>query len=140
MSVDQDVFRFDIAMHDSHFVGILERIAGHQHDGHGFVSGDNSLFEQLPEIRTINELHEQEIQVRSSPGIVNDHDARMVEFGQGLGLAGESLREARHFPDVRRKDFQCDETVKFPLARLVNGTHSPGSDEPEDLQLRENGC
>src|SRR5262249_6333965 len=70
-------------------------------------------------------------------GLVDGDDIRVAQPGEGPGLADEPLGEARVV--LRADQLQGDESVERRLAGEVDGPHPAGPDEPDDLQVREQG-
>ena len=93
--VEQDVLRLDVAVDDALLVRILERLADRRHDDQRLLRRQLPGLQQLPQAHPIHELHQQVIEAVGLAEVIDGDNVRMVEAGQRLRLAGETLGKAR---------------------------------------------
>ena len=73
--------------------------------------GDPSRVHQLAQAHSVHVLHQEVEQAVGTAKVVDRNDARMIEPGQGFGLAGEPFGEGRHHSRCRWAGFsrlRCD--------------------------------
>ena len=68
------------------------------------------------------------------PKLIERDNPRMVQLGEGLGFAGETLREGDVAARSGRQDLKGHDAVQFLLACPVNRTHAALAHEIEDFQ------
>ena len=159
--IEQQILRLDVAMHDAVFMRVLQGLAHGRHDGERLLGCETPGLHRLPQIHAVHKLHQQEVKggrgrcrsrgaegcglrvarVRGRRGgdaeVVNGDDVRMIQRGERLRFARETLGEFRIGHALGREEFQRDEPVERLLPRLVNDAHSPAPEEFENLQLRK---
>lgn len=138
--IEQDVFRFDIAVPDALGVGGLERVADRRDEGERLLRGEPAGPHRLAEVHAIDVFHEQ-VEVSAALAVLeNGDDVRVVEFAEGACFAGETFGEGGIAAEFGREDFQGDGAIERRLARLIDEAHAALSDEPDDFPLRKCGC
>jgi len=88
-------------MDNALFVGVLQRVADLDHNPLRLLRMDGLLLDQSPQGHAIDILHEQVEKSASLTEIENADDVGMVELGQGLRLAGETMGKGRVAPQFR---------------------------------------
>jgi len=125
-------------MEDPVVVRKLERFTNPRHQQHRLLrlhAGPHGL----AEVHAIHELHQQVEKPAALAEVEDSDDVRMVEPGESAGFAGETLGKARLCGEVRRQDFQRDETSQPRLTRLEDHAHAALTDHLHDFQIRKCG-
>jgi len=91
LAIEQDVFRFDVAMHNAQLVGAFQRFAELGDNGQRFARRETAIGNHVAQGGSLDKLHEQKVQIAHLAEIMNRYDVRMVQSGQGAGLAREPL-------------------------------------------------
>ncbi len=134
--VDEDVGRLDVAVDHPELVGVVQRIehlAGPFDDLRG--ADDGAPFETALQRFAPHELghHVQHALVLREA--VQAKDVRVIQAGQDLGLAAESLGGGALDVGVLAQDLDRDLTTEHLVGREVHGTHSPLAEEGIDAVL-----
>ena len=58
----------------------------------------------------------------------------MIQFRQRAGFTCEPQRKLDIVPEFLRKDLDCDNAIESFLTSLVDGAHSTGADQFNDLK------
>ena len=87
-------------MDDPFVVRVLERLADLGDDRQRLARLELAACQQLPQVHAIDVLHEEVVQAAGLAEVVQGDDVRVIEPGQGAGLAGESLREPGDASDM----------------------------------------
>ena len=124
LRIDEDVFRFDIAVDDAAVVGELERLADLRDDGQRLLWAEVPAALELPQVGAVHELHHQIGVSTGLAEVVDADNVRVAELGQGAGLALEALAEGRVFIGLRGQDLERHESVEARLSSLVNRAHA----------------
>src|SRR2546423_5510075 len=135
--VEQQVLRLDVAVDNTVLVRILQRLTNGRHDRERLGRPEFPLAQELAEIDAIHKFHEQKVEAACLSEIINRHDVRMVERGQSLRLACESLRKLSVLDTFRREELESDEPVQGFLPRLIDHAHSATSEITDNLELRK---
>ena len=69
------------------------------------------------------------------PEVIDADDIRMVQPGQGAGLAGEALGKGRVAADLRRQNLYGDQAVQVLLPGFIDRAHAAAAEQFEDFQL-----
>ena len=69
--------------------------------------------------------------------ILKRTDVRMVQLGNGLGLARETLFPLTALGGMLRKDLDGDRAVKAGISRFVDLTHAARTDRRDDFVMAE---
>src|SRR5690606_23187009 len=93
--------------------------------------------QELAEIHAIHVLHEQVEEAVALAEVVHGDDVRMIQHGERLRLAGETLSKLRIALPLRREHLQSDETTERFLPRLVHHAHAAATEAFVDLEFRE---
>ena len=136
---EDQVFGLDVAVDDVPLVGELEGVAERRDDGERFLRAQPVVDEQAAEIRPVDILHEQEVEIAPLPELMDGHDVRVVQGGQGLGFGFEALGEFRVGRERLREELEGDEAVEGLLAGLEDRPHAAPADELDDLKVGEGG-
>jgi hypothetical protein len=109
LAIEQDVFRFDVAVNDALLVGELEGFADAGDDRQCFLGLETAFAEELAEAGAIDVFHHQVEEAAGFAGVMDGDDIGMVEAGQCLGFAKEAFAELRVARGVGGKDFEGDD-------------------------------
>ncbi len=124
-------------MDDAVVVGELEGVADLGDDGQGLAGGEAAAVDEVAQGDAVHELHEQIKIAAGLAEVVDGDDVRVVEAGQGLGLAGEALGEGGVGAALGGEELEGDEAAEGFLAGLVNHAHAAAAEAGKDLQLGE---
>ena len=95
-AVDEDVARLDVAVDEADLVGVLQADRG----AVDVVAGADrverpGLLDEVLQVGAVHVLHDEEVQVVVLVDVVGADDVRVVEGGDGAGLAVEALEARR---------------------------------------------
>lgn len=124
-------------MHDTVIVGALQCIAHRRHDAQRLLRRQTLRLQELPEIQTINELHEQKVESARLAKIVHANDVRMIQRGEGMRLFFKTDRELGIVRTLGCQQFQGDEAVEGFLPRLVDDPHAAATEAFQNFELRK---
>ena len=65
--------------------------------------------------------------------VVEDADVRMIQAGDGLCFALESLAQFGTISKMRRQNFYCDDSIESGIAGFINLAHSARTYSGEDF-------
>ncbi len=111
-------------MHDPFVVRVLERLANLGNDRQRLLRLELAAGDQLPEVRAVDELHDEIVHPAGLAEVVHRDDVRVAQSRERPGLTGESLGEPRGRGDVGRQDLERHGAVQPALASLVHRPHS----------------
>jgi hypothetical protein len=135
--VEQQVFRFDVAMHDPPLVGELKGIANRRHDGQGLLRSEPARAQGLPKIHAIHVFHEQEVEAACPAEIVNGDDVGVAQRRQRPCLPREPRREGGVPRQCFRKNLERNDAIELGLTGFEDTSHSALANQSENLQLRK---
>ena len=128
--VGQDqVLRLDVAVQDLLLVHVLQGVAGLARDLPYLLRRKPrcpALLEQLEQVRTLDELHDEELAVVLE-GVEHAHDTRVVEHPQQLGLGLEAGGHA-HIHEVLERNVDAGAHVHRPVDRSHRSVPHPIAD------------
>ena len=140
-AVEQQVARLDVAVNHAEFVGVLhaDRRLGDVVRGPDrverlllqHVAGDDLL-----EARPVHVLHDEEVQLLVLVDVVGADDVRVVEGGDGPGLAVEPVQVRRVVELLDRQHLERDEPLHERVFAQVDRAHAAGADQFEQPVLR----
>jgi hypothetical protein len=81
-------------MDDAFLVRELECLANPGHDGQRLLRDQLPMLQKLPQGQPLHVFHDQERVAARLAVVVNGHDVRMVEPGQGTGLTSKPLSKS----------------------------------------------
>jgi hypothetical protein len=141
LMVDQDIRRFDVAMHNPLSMRIGERLADMHRDAERLVERQPPMrLEESVKIRPLDVVHDEEAQpIARLAGIMHRDDARMEQARQRLGLAGETLVQLSlsAIGKRRRENLDRHKAVEAFLPAFINRAHSAATDHFHDFVLRK---
>ena len=95
LAAHHDVRGLEVAVDDALVVGGRQRFGQCRADRHEAVDRHPALGDELVERLALDELHRQEVDAVGLLDGVDGDDARVIERGEGLGLALEALEPLR---------------------------------------------
>jgi len=113
----QDIARFQVAVDDAFLVRGIERAADLLRVPQRFIEGKRAF-----ERPSLNEFHHQIIR----PDVVEVADVRMIERGDGTGLALEA------FAEPRARSLDGDAAPQSRILRPVDLAHASPADQSFD--------
>ena len=135
--IDEEVFGFDVAVDDAVVVGALEGVADRGDDGEGFGGGETAGLEELAEIETVDEFHDEEAAAGGLAEVVDGDDVGVIEGGEGFGFGGEAGGEGWVGGAFRGEEFEGDEPVEGALSGFEDDAHAAAAEAFEDFELGE---
>ncbi len=124
-------------MDDALFVRGRQRIG----DGRGnreHVGGRHpALGDRGIERLSLDQLHGQEVDAGRLFDREDGDDVRVVDGGEGLGLAPEAVEAVAVGGHLARDHFEGDIAPQLRVGRAVDLTHAAGSQEGDDLKRTE---
>jgi hypothetical protein len=67
------------------------------------------------------------------PDVIERADVRMIQRGNGMGLAVKAFAELRVAGHVRRQDFDRDRAIETGIPRFVDFAHPAGAERRDDF-------
>ena len=123
--VEQDVARLDVPMHQPLLVGVVQRLGHRRHQFDRFVDRKPGLLEPRGEVGAVDVLRDDEAgAVLGAADIVDGHDVRVVEVGDGAGFGqvGFGVFGPSHQLAVRHLD--GDEPLQLVVVGQVDEAES----------------
>ncbi len=100
--VDQNVFRFDVAMDNAFIVSELQRFTNLWDDGQRFFWFDCAVLDDVPKIRPVHVLHDEIIQPVRLTKVKNGHNILVAQFCQSPRLTRKAFGKRRIRSNFRR--------------------------------------
>src|ERR1700686_1418079 len=98
-----------------------------------FVQRHRTLTKALGESLTFEELHDQVVDAIVRADVIEMTNVRMVQRGNGPGLALHALLEFRRRRKMRSENFNRDRAVQAGIQRTVDFPHSAGAQRRLDF-------
>ena len=103
------------------------------------IERQRALLQPLGQRVAVQELHDQEVDAVLVPNVEEGANVRVVQAGDGLGLALEPLLEIGVRGDVPGEDFDGDGAVQTGVSRFVDFAHAARAEGGFDLVGAECG-
>jgi hypothetical protein len=129
---DENIRRLDVAVNDSLGVRRFEPFGDLDTQFEQQIERERLAVDAMLERLAFEALHRQEWLALVRPDFVDGADVGMVERGSGPCFALEPFERARIASQIRREEFQRDETAKFRVFGFIDHPHPPPSAEPLD--------
>jgi hypothetical protein len=123
IAFDLDVVGFEVAMDNESLMRGGQGLGYLFGDAQGFVEGDGAFLDALLERRTFYQLHDEVIRTH----VVYVADVRMIEGGDGAGLALETLVEPLG------GNLDSDITAQARVMRAIDLSHATLANERHDF-------
>ena len=133
----QNILRLDVTMDHTVIVCVLQRRTDLRDDVQRGRRTELTDSFHMPQIRPVNELHDEEVQRILSTKVVHRNDVGMVQLCQSPRFSQKSLCKTGILADVGPQNFQRDDAVKFNLTSFVDHAHAAMSKDLQNLQLRK---
>ena len=131
---DEQVFGFDVPMHDAVFVAGRETTG----DLDGIVSGlagrQRPPAHPFPERLAFEEFGDDVRPRALDADVMHGQDVRMIQAAGGSRFLLEPAAPIRIRRERRREDFECDVALQLMIAGPVHFTHAPGAERAENLE------
>ncbi len=121
-------------------MGVVEGVGQAGHQVHSLGHGEGVIFllvQVCLEGGTVDEGHDQVVQVSLTPVVQNRHDAGVIEAGGGAGFALESDSEFRVGSEVGVENLDRDIDVGVEIAGPVDLRHRPLAEQLQEVVVAE---
>ena len=136
LTVDDDVLRLDIPVHDAHLMRELDAGRRLQRDGDGLLRVHASrTLDIVFQCDALDELHHDIVQLRLRiiDDIVDRDDVRMIQLRRRLGLILKLPDEILILAVLLLQHLDRDHTAHLPIVRTIDIAHAALSDQRIDL-------
>jgi hypothetical protein len=123
----------EVAMNDALLVRGFERLRDLLRDRQRFVERNGTACEALRKILAFDEFHHQGVQARGLLEAVNRGDVRVIQRGEGLGLALEPREAVRIGGERVRQNLDRDVPIQSGIARTKDLSHAALADRRSDV-------
>jgi len=123
LGVDHDVRGLQVAMDDAFLVGGGHRFGQRYGDLEELLETQAAGWHDVVEPPPFHQLHGEEVEAIGLFHRVDGDDVGMIEGGDGLGLALESLQALLAGGEIRREDFQSNVPPQCGVFGPVDLTH-----------------
>ena len=130
---------FKIAMDDALLVRRFQRVSDLLRDGQRLVDRDRPARDALREVLALDEFHHERADAAGFFETVDVGDVRMVQRGQGPGLALKPRDPLRVGGERLGQDLDRDGAIQLRVPRAVDFTHAAGAERRQDL-VRAEAC
>ena len=128
--VEQHVVRLDVAVHDVVAVRVRERVGDLARDPRGIADRQFLMaFQEVAQRRAVDAPHDDVKDFLVPADLVDRHDVRMLEPGDGLRLAQKALGDSRGEGEVDVEDFDRDVAIQGVVAGAEDGRKAPLTQE-----------
>ena len=100
------------------------------------------FFQPRPERYALYVFHDNEVNAVLTADVVQRADVRMIQAGDGFGLALEALTACHIVGEMRGKNLDGDRTLQSHITRLINLAHSARAERRDNFvgsELRARG-
>ena len=136
LTVDDDVLRLDIPVHDAHLMRELDTGRRLQRDGDGLLRVHASrTLDIVFQCDTLDELHHDIVQLRLRiiDDVIHRDDVRMIQLRRCLGLILKLPDEILILAVLLLQDLDRDHTPHLPVVGTIDIAHATLSDQRIDL-------
>ena len=116
---------FQVPVDDPLPLCLVQRIGDLDGDLERLIERQRTFLQPLGERLALQVLHDQEVDPVLAADVVEGANVRVIEAGDGLGLALEALLQIGIRGDVLGQDFDGDGAIESRASCLVNLTHAP---------------
>ncbi len=124
-------------MHHAGAVRLIQRIRDLHSILQRLLERQRPFFQFLRQGLAFDALHHQKLHAFLLSNIVQHANVRMIQAGDGLGLALKTLSENGIFGEMRRKNFDGDGAVQARIACAVNFAHASRAERRQDFVWAE---
>ena len=136
LTVDDDILRLDIPVHDAHLMRELDTGRRLQRDGDGLLRVHASrTFDVVFQCDALDELHHDIVQLRLRiiDDVIHRDDVRMIQLRSCLGLVLKLPDEILILAVLLLQDLDRDHTPHLPVVGTIDIAHATLSDQRIDL-------
>ena len=130
---EHDVARLQVAMRDASSVRLVQRVGDFDRILQHLLNRQRAFHQALRQCLPLDIFHHQKICVVLMAGIVERADVRMIQAGNGFRFALEALAQFRAFREMRRQNFDRDNSVEARIAGFVYFAHAARANRREDF-------
>ena len=134
------VGRFQVAMDDALLVGLFETAGDLARDVARFLDRQGAPFNDRREVLALAQLHHQADLPFGALDAVDGGDVRVLQRGQGLGLALEAGEAFGVFCKRGGEDLQRHVPSELRVGGAVHGAHATGADLILDAEMCQHGA
>ena len=137
----QDVGGLDVTMDQALLVRRVEGIRHRSEDPDGLIDAQRAIvLEPLCERRSVDVAHRQVELSLPLPGRMDRDDVRVLEAGEELALAQESLAIRRVVDPFGGDEFQGNASVRLLLVSEIHDAHPTAGDDAVDPEASEHAA
>ncbi len=122
--VKQNVTRFQIAVDDALFVRSIQCRADTFENVRRLINGNGAICQPVIERTAGHQAHDQEGLAVLFAKVINRHDGRMFQGGNGAGFTGEAGAEFRVMQKFTRQHFDGHRALELGIIRFVDRGHT----------------
>ena len=119
-------------MRDPLAVGLVQRVRDLNGRLESLIERQRALPQAVGQRLALQVLHHQEVHAVLVPHVMEGADVGMVQAGDRLGFALESLLQLRVRRDMLGEDFDGDRAVQAGVAGLVHLAHAASPEGGDD--------
>src|SRR5580658_390431 len=134
VGADHDIFRLDVAVHDTGGVGDGQGLRDLAADVKQFLDGQTGVG-QGTEGMAFNKLHRDVTAAGGLTDIVNGDDVRMIECGSSTSFSQESLDRAAVAEVAFGKELERHRASEPEVARTIDLTHAAAAEFGGDVVI-----
>src|SRR5579863_145635 len=127
------MFRLEIAVSESAFVGFCQRVGYLRRIANDLVGWERAFEQALLQGFTLDQFHDQEINAILMADIVQGADVGMRKFGNCLCFALQALFQVWIRRQVGEQNLDGDIAIKARVSSAVDFAHAAGTQGREDL-------
>ena len=127
-------------MDDACVVSVLQRFADLWNDCQCGFGIQLAGTDELPQVRSVYEFHDEEVKVFALPEVEHVDDRRVAEPRHRSCFASKTFGKGRVVAKIRSDQFYCDKSVELFLLCLIDNAHPASRDLVDNLEFRKQSC
>ena len=135
-----DVRRLQIAMDDALLMRLLQGLSDFCSNLQNLIERQRAFRQALGESLAFEILHDQEVGAVLRADVVKRADIRMLQRGNGFGLALHALLQFRVSGEMRRQNLDGDGAVEASVLGAIDLAHAACAERREDFVGTELWC
>jgi hypothetical protein len=139
VAAEEDVLGLEVAVHDALGVRRRQAVGDARADLGGLAPRQRAARECRAEALPVEQFHDGDRAVCHRYQLVNRHDVRVREGGDGTGFVLEARAHLGIVGEVIRQHLQGNVAAEPGIVCPVDLTHASGADAGDDLVLRDAG-
>ena len=132
-TAQHDVGWLQIAVDDAVRVGVGQRVSQLVRDRQQLTRRDGTAPDARLQRLAVETLHDEVVDARVVPDVVERADVRMLEVGDHPGFTLEAFPPIGIGRRIAGEDLDGDRAAETKVARFVDLTHAPDAEEAEDF-------